>query len=104
MLGLALIASLFVSPYLYDYDLALVPIALALLVRDGVFDRAPRAYVAALTVIGLLPIPGAFSNWGLLGGLKIALGAPGLIAILVLTLQATAAPRAKTGDQAVLAA
>lgn len=97
-LGFGLIASLFLSPYLYDYDLALLAVALALLVRDGVFDRAPRAYAACLVLLGLLPIPGAFSNWGLLGGLKFAVGGLGLLAVLALCLAAAGALRGPGRD------
>ncbi len=96
--GLALIASLLVSPYLYDYDLALLAPALALLVRDGAFDGAPRRYVASLVIAGLTPIPGAFSNWGLLGDVKLAVGAAGLIAVWSLCLSAVSDQRADRRD------
>ncbi len=81
--AISLVASLFISPYLYDYDAAILVIALAAFVADGAFDRARTAYVAALTMVGVMPIPGALSDWKLTGGIDIGIGAIFLVGFYI---------------------
>lgn len=79
--ALSLTASLFITPYLYDYDAALLTVPLAIFVAEGAFDGSRRAYIAALVVVGLTPVPGALSDWKLTGGVDLVGGALGLIAL-----------------------
>lgn len=102
--GLWILAGLFVSPYLYDYDLNVAAVALALLACDGVFAHRRRGWIVALACHALAPVPGLCSNQGVFGGLQISLGAPILIALFaVCARSAMAERRAVSGTRAALA-
>lgn len=73
VVGLAALASLFVSPYAYDYDLPLYGVALALLLPN-LLDRASRREQAVLLALGWMA-----GGYGLLvGAFNERFGEPGM--------------------------
>lgn len=82
--ALALISGLLVSPYLYDYDLAMVAMAVAILVASGDMAESRREYCVCLALVGIVPVPGFLTEWKLTGGLELAVGGPCLVILALL--------------------
>ncbi|MDV2985070.1 UNVERIFIED_CONTAM: glycosyltransferase family 87 protein [Methylobacteriaceae bacterium AG10] len=92
IVGLAALASLFVSPYAYDYDLPLYGVALALLLPD-LLGRASRGEEIALLGLGWMAGGYGFVAGGLhealvgtraASSVEIALAAPPFLLLLAL--------------------
>lgn len=92
VVGLAAMASLFVSPYAYDYDLPLYGIALALLLPD-LLRQARRGEVLVLFALGWIvggygivatPLHEALSGSALVTSVGISLAAPPFLLLLAL--------------------
>ncbi|QIJ74422.1 DUF2029 domain-containing protein [Methylobacterium sp. NI91] len=92
VVGLAAMASLFVSPYAYDYDLPLYGIALALLLPD-LLRQARRGEVLILFALGWIvggygivatPVHEALSGSALVTSVGISLSAPPFLLLLAL--------------------
>lgn len=105
VVGLAALASLFVSPYAYDYDLPLYGVALALLLPD-LLGRASRGEEVALLVLGWM-----VGGYGLVAGglhealvgteaassVEISLAAPPFLLLLALVWRILRRGRAAAG-------
>jgi hypothetical protein len=92
VVGLAALASLFVSPYAYDYDLPLYGVALALLLPD-LLRQARRGEELALLGLGWFvggyglaatPLHGGLDGTSLTFPVGISLAAPPFLLLLAL--------------------
>ncbi len=83
-LGLALMATAFVSPYFHDYDLAIMGVGLALVLPAMVSRGASRAVAFALVALAVAESLGPFE--ALAVATRVSIGAPIVLACMLSTL------------------
>ena len=92
-LGLAMMAGLFVSPYLYDYDLPVFGVGLMLVAPTMVRRLTARRYAGLLLAIALSAMPGMVVD---ALGIRASLGGPMMLGCCCAVLWVAASARQQT--------